>query len=149
MDIQDFTDLSVALTGVTENELPAKLKQRVANGQEQEVRQIYLDRIQLSYAKEMEALADAWQAAKATSDPVAELSKRFSQPDAQNLRTAAREVIKIWYLTIIDDPQDPTRKKQLGGDVGQFQLGIVWNLIKAHAPAYSFQPHGYWSAKPE
>ncbi len=148
MDTQDFTDLSVALTGVSEDQLPAKLKRRVADGREQEIRQIYLERLQASYAAEMEALSNVWQAAKATPDPVAELGKRFSQPDAQNLRTAAREVIKIWYLTIIDDPQDPARKKQLAGDLGQYQLGVVWNLINAHAPAYSFRRNGYWSAKP-
>jgi hypothetical protein len=147
MDSQDFTDLSVALTGVSEDQLPAKLKRRVADGQEKEIRQIYLDRLQASYAAGMEALSTAWQAAKAASDPVAELDTRLRQPDAQVLRQTARQVIKIWYLTIIDDPNNP--KNQLPGDLGQYQLGIAWNLISAHAPAYSFEPHGYWSAKPQ
>ena len=60
MDTQDFTDLSVALTGVSEDQLPAKLKRRVADGREQEIRQIYLERLQASYAAEMEALSNVW-----------------------------------------------------------------------------------------
>src|SRR5207249_10377098 len=120
---------------------------RCDDAHEKEIRQIYLDRLQVSYAAGMDELSAAWQAAKATPDPIAELGARLTQADAHVLRQTARQVIKIWYLTIIDDPSNP--KAQLPGDLGQYQLGVVWNLISAHAPAYSFQPHGYWAAKPQ
>jgi len=147
MTLEDFIELSAVLTGVSATELPAGEKQRTADGRETTLGQIYLDRLQASYPTKLDALATAWQAAKAAPDPLAELQDQLASPEAADSRKAARQVVKIWYLTIIDDPQDA--KKQLSGDLGQYQHGIVWKLIKAHAPAYSFQQYGYWASKPD
>src|SRR5215211_8840895 len=144
---ENFIELSAMLSGVSATDLPAGEKQRTADGDETTLGQIYLDRLQASYPAGLDALAAAWQAAKATPDPVAHLQDQLTLPEAADLRNAARQIVKIWYLTIIDDPQDA--KKQLSGDLGQYQHGIVWKLIKAHAPAYSFQQYGYWASKPD
>jgi hypothetical protein len=54
-------------------------------------------------------------------------------PKAQRLRLAARQVVKIWYLSMIDDPRtvlDPKKKgrssKNLGGDLGQYANGAFY-----------------------
>jgi hypothetical protein len=143
---ENFIELSAVLSGVSATELPAGEKQRTADGDDTTLGQIYLDRLQTSYADELDALAAAWEAAKAAPDPMAHLQDQLTRPEAAELRKAARQIVKIWYLTIIDDPQDA--KKQLSGDLGQYQHGIVWRLIRAHAPAYSYQQYGYWASKP-
>ena len=144
---ENFIELSAMLSGVSATELPAGEKQRTADGDEATLGQIYLDRLQASYPAGLDALAAAWEAAKAAPDPMAHLRDQLTRPEAADLRKAARQIVKIWYLTIIDDPQDA--KKQLSGDLGQYQHGIVWRLIRAHAPAYSFQQYGYWASNPE
>ena len=157
MTLENFIELSAVLTGVSATELPAGEKQRTANGRETTLSQIYLDRLQAeyppsraSYRSALENLATAWQAAKDAPNPVVDLQDRLArpEPEAADLRNVARQIVKIWYLTIIDNPDLQATEKQLSGDLGQFQHGIVWKLIRAHAPAYSYQQYGYWASKP-
>ena len=79
---------------------------------------------------------------------MADLQDQLARPEAADLRKVARQIVKIWYLTIIDNPDPQATEKQLSGDLGQYQHGIVWKLIRAHAPAYSYQQYGYWASKP-
>jgi hypothetical protein len=149
MNLDEFIELSAVLTGVSTKELPADAKQQTTDGQPTTLGKIHLDRLRASYPAELGALATAWQEAKATADQQAELRKRLARPEAADLRKAARQVIKIWYLTVIDDPRDATRKNQLGGDLEQYQRGTVWSLIKAQVQGYSNRQHGYWVSKPQ
>jgi hypothetical protein len=70
------------------------------------------------------------------------------------MRVAARQIIKIWYLSTIDDPRTGLDAKgrskgQLGGDLGQYQQSAIWPLIGAPVAGYSNFPHGYWQHQPK
>lgn len=137
MNLDEFLEVSTVLTGVSEQALPADARQQTPDGRSTTLGTIYLDRLQASYPAELGTLATAWREVKATADPAAALGARLARPEAADLRKAARQVVKIWYITVIDDPQDTTRRNQLGGDLGQYQHGIVWHLIKAQVQGYS------------
>jgi hypothetical protein len=103
-------------------------------------------------------LLAAWRSVQDKPDPETALSEKLAVADTagQRLRVAARQVIKIWYLSTIDDPRialDPKQKgkssTQIGGDLGQYQLSAIWSLIGAPVPGYSNFPHGYWQDKPK
>jgi hypothetical protein len=148
MNLDEFLEVSAVLTGVRAPELPADVRQQTLDGQPTTLGTIYLDRLQASYPAELGILATAWREVQATADPAAALGARLARPEAAELRKAARQVVKIWYITVIDDPQDATRRNQRGGDLGQYQHGIVWPLIKAQVQGYSNRQHGYWVSKP-
>lgn len=154
MTFDEFIDLSEVLTGISKDSLRARPKQKTVAGEELELGEVYLNRVEVSFAAELSALATAWQEAKAAADPLAELRSRLTHPDAKNLRLAARQVIRIWYLSIIDATvagnlaKAPKDRAQDGGDLGQYQQSVVWDVVKAHVPAYSNRQYGHWAAKP-
>ena len=152
-DHEAFIRLSLTLTGMTEKELPATIEQRDIEGVRVKLYEIYMERLRAAYPGEFADLLTAWRAVQDKPDPEAALSERLAKPENTKLRVAARQVIKIWHLSTIDDPRtalDPKGKStaQIGGDLGQYQLSTIWKLIGAPVPGYSNFPHGYWVNKP-
>ena len=157
-DHEAFVRLSCTLTGMTESELPAMVEQKNATGTSVKLYELYLERLRAAYPAELDELLAMWRSVQDKPDPETALSEKLAGVDAagQRLRVAARQVIKIWYLSTIDDPRialDPKQKGknsgQLGGDLGQYQLSAIWSLIGAPVPGYSNFPHGYWKDKPK
>ena len=66
--------------------------------------------------------------------------------DSQLLHVA-KQVVRIWYISQFRESSDPS----IGTEIyaGHWREGILWDIIKAHAPAYSDKPHGYWADPPE
>jgi hypothetical protein len=164
MSLDDFLKLSAALTGVSEEALKSLPVQKTAEGKNVALGQVYLNRLtaaypkkdgtQASFAAEFAALEKAWQEVQGSADPEAELAKRLAVQEAKDLRLAARQVIKVWYLSIFDHPDPDNLKRdknrdQLGGDLGQYQQSVVWQLVGAYVPGYSKGQYGYWVSKPE
>jgi hypothetical protein len=152
-----FVRLSSVLTGLKDNELPAMADQQDTAGTRKPLYTVYAERVQAAYPAEFAELMSVWRMVQDLPDPEAALSERLSQPGAaaQRLRLAARQVVKIWYLSTIDDPRralDPEKKgrsdAQLGGDIGQYQQSAIWKLLGAPVPGYSNSPHGYWAKPP-
>jgi hypothetical protein len=155
-DLDKFVSLSAALTGLANTELPAAVEQQDSTGATVPLSQIYLDRLHKAFPAELGELIAAWIGVQNDPDPTKQLGAKLAGGDeaARRLRVAARQVIKIWYLSTIDNPAkplDPTGKNsgQLGGDLGQFQCSAVWKLIGAPVTGYSNFPHGYWAQRPE
>ena len=152
-DHEAFIRLSLTLTGMTEKELPAMVEQRDLEGVRVKLYEIYLERLRAAYPAEFGELLTAWRAVQDKPDPEAALAERLAVPTNTRLRVAARQVVKIWYLSTIDDPRAALDAKgistgQLGGDLGQYQLSAIWKLIGAPTTGYSNFPHGYWANKP-
>jgi len=156
-DQEAFVRLSCTLTGLTDSELPVMVEQQDPTGVPVKLYEFYFERLRASYPAEFGALLAAWASVQGDPDPAAQLADKLAQADpaGQRLRVAARQVIKIWLLTTIDDPRVPLNPQlrgrnsgQLGGDLGQFQHAAIWKLIGAPAPGYSNFPHGYWVEKP-
>jgi len=156
-DHESFVRLSLVLTGLAESEPPAAVEQSNAAGVLVKLYEIYYDRLQSAYPVEFRELLGAWRAVENAADPEAALSQRLTVvgAGAERLRVAARQIVKIWYLSTIDDPRvplDPKRKGknsgQVGGDLGQYAHSAIWSLIGAPVPGYSNFPHGYWVERP-
>jgi len=154
-DQEAFVRLSSVLTGLADCELPVA-DQQDATGATVKLSDVYMQRLRAAYPIEFDELLAAWLSVQLDPDPQARLSEKLSGTDAAGLRlrVAARQVIKIWYLSMIDDPStqlapDGKSTAQLGGDLGQFQNGAIWKLIGAPVQGYSNFPHGYWQEKPK
>lgn len=156
-DHQLFVSLSCALTGMAEEELPVTAMEQDAVGMAVKLYELYFERLRAAYPAELSELMTLWRSIQKDADPEASLQQRLvaAGTPGERLRMAARQIIKIWMLSTIDDPRvplDPKKKgksgKQLGGDVGQYQLAAVYKLIGAPAPGYSDFQHGYWAEKP-
>jgi hypothetical protein len=156
-DYESFLRLSYTLTGMSESELPAMAEQQDVTGARVRLYELCSERLRSAYPAEFGELLAVWRRIQDLPNAEAALSERLGAPGAaaQRLRLAARQVIKIWYLSTIDDPKrplDPQKKGksdgQLGGDLGQYQHSAIWKLIGAPVPGYSNAPHGYWSHKP-
>jgi len=154
-DLEAFVRLSTTLTGLRDTELPAAVELRDATGAPVRLADVYLQRLRAAFPVEFEELLATWRGVQLDPDATARLSERLAATDAAGLRLriAARQVIKIWFLSTIDDPgtglsKDGSSVAQFGGDLGQFQRGAIWKLIGAPVQGYSNFPHGYWAEKP-
>jgi hypothetical protein len=154
-DHEAFIRLSLTLTGLTEKELPAMIEQRDIEGARVKLYEIYYERLRAAYPAEFAELLAAWRGVQDKPDAEAALSEILARASSAKLRTAARQVIKIWYLSTMDDPRTALDTKkggrsdaQIGGDLGQFQHSVIWKLIGAPPTGYSNGTHGYWANKP-
>lgn len=159
-DQEAFVRLSCTLTGLSETEIPAKVDQRDVTGATVQLAGLYLQRLRAAYPAEFGELLSLWRGIQLDPNSANRLSESLANEDESGLRLriAARQVIKIWYLSTIDDPWSPLSKekgkegtstKQLGGDLGQFENSAVWKLIGAPVQGYSTLSHGYWVNKPD
>jgi len=155
-DQEVFIRVSCILTGLTDTEIPAGVDQQDATGAPVKLSDLYLQRLRTAYPVEVGDLLAAWRSVQLDPNPQAKLVEKLSTTDSAGLRLriAARQVIKIWYLSTIDDPWSPLGKDgksatQLGGDLGQFQNSAIWKLIGAPVQGYSNFPHGYWAERPK
>ena len=150
-ELEAFVSLSSTLTGVPASDLPAMVEVQDFAGSTITLREAYLVRLHTAIRSELNELLAAWQSIRQTTNPEASLAEKLKEPGAGRLRAAARQVIKIWYLSTIDKgppKSDGTNNGQLGGDLGQYQYSVFPELIGAPVQGYSNKPHGYWSLKP-
>jgi hypothetical protein len=156
-DHEAFIRLSFTLTGLSETELPVMVEQQDAAGVRVKLYEIYFERLRLAYPTEFRELLTTWRTVEDKPDPELAISQKLTAagPAAERLRIAGRQVVKIWYLSTIDDPRiplDPKKKGknagQVGGDLGQYENSAIWKLIGAPVPGYSNFSHGYWVDKP-
>jgi len=154
-DYEAFVRLSCVLTGMSEKELPTNTEQQDEEGTRLKLYEIYFQRIRAAYPAELRELLSVWKTVQNAPNPQTALAQKLSVTGmpAQRLRVAARQIVKIWYLSTIDDPRTALDAKgksssQIGGDIGQYQLSAIWGLIGAPVPGYSNFNHGYWAEKP-
>ena len=156
-DHEAFVRLSSLLTGIRESELPVLTDQRDALGTPLKLYELYLERLRAAYPTEFAELLAAWANVQGVANPEAALTAKLTEATnaALRLRVAARQIVKIWYLSTIDDPRaplDPKKKGRnngnLGGDLGQYASGAIYSLIGAPVPGYSNFQHGYWKGPP-
>ena|SRR5712691_7732409 len=68
------------------------------------------------------------------------------------LRPPAQQLIYLWYVSAFFalDPTDPTKSKGTWqyGPPQHYEQGLVWSIIRAHAPMTFGGKVGYWTEKP-
>jgi Membrane bound FAD containing D-sorbitol dehydrogenase len=126
---KDFLALSLVLTG--EDSLDPTLSTA------------YLDRLNQAYTDDLSALITAFNNLNSAADVTTELDSLLDRE--QNLANTARQIIKVWYSGqfnesdgTINGPKTPE----------QYQSGLLWKIIKAHAPGYTNGTYGYWETAP-
>jgi D-sorbitol dehydrogenase-like protein len=66
------------------------------------------------------------------------------------LRGGAEQVIYLWYVSAFFLPRqdDPTKTVWVYGSPEQYERGLLWSVIRAHAPMTPGGPYGYWADAP-
>src|SRR5439155_21365501 len=68
------------------------------------------------------------------------------------LGPAAQQIIYLWYISafFVVDPADPAKLKGQWqyGPPHHYPKGLVWSVIKAHAPMAPGGDVGYWANPP-
>ena|SRR5713226_9867744 len=102
----------------------------------------YLDRLKAQYAGPMTDLLDAFGRVATDRYTVFEVKRQvIGNP---NLKPLAQQVITIWYTSEFAGPDG----KVHAGTQDQYYGGLLWRVIRAHAPTDSTQPYGYWEQQP-
>jgi len=98
-------------------------------------------------------------AAGAPPDPdkIAERIMNNQEADADDIRAAAEQVIYLWYVSAFflpqlkDDPLHPGQSIRTGppiwiyGSTEQYEQGLLWKVVKAHAPMMPGGKYKYWA----
>jgi Membrane bound FAD containing D-sorbitol dehydrogenase len=125
----DFLALSLVLTG--EDSLEPTLSAA------------YFDRLQQVDADGLNALITAFNDLTSAADVTIELDSLLDQE--QNLANTARQIIKIWYSGQFNEPDGTVNGPKTPE---QYRSGLLWKIIKAHAPGYTNGTYGYWETAP-
>jgi hypothetical protein len=125
----DFLTLSLILTG--EDSLDPTLSTA------------YLDRLNQVYSDDLSALITAFNNLNSAADLTTELDSLLDRE--QNLANTARQIIKIWYSGQFNEPDGTINGPKTPE---QYRSGLLWKIIKAHAPGYTNGTYGYWETAP-
>jgi hypothetical protein len=134
-----FLQLSQLLTGVD------KLDRNIAREYYHEYLQqkfgIYLDELIGIYQRAVAAQQKPLNQKKVIDEVVARIK------NDQQVLHVAKQVVRVWYISQFKESSDPSINTEIYA--GHWREGILWDVIKAHPPAYSDKPHGYWAHPPE
>ena len=127
-----FLELSKLLTGIKE------LDEDLAN-------EYYHQYLQQKFGIDLDELMGIYRKVAAEPRPIEALVERIK--DNSQLLHVAKQIVRIWYISQFKESFDPAVETQIYA--GHWKNGLLWDIIKAHPPAYSDQPHGYWADPPE
>jgi len=124
-----FVRLSCAITGESklDDALAAQFKQRIHD----------------YYADDLADLLTAFDALGPPNNPEQALMTALG--DDPKRHAVAREIARLWFTGQFQTPYegvDPPRTP------AQWEAGLLWRVIRSHAPAFSRDPYGVWAAKP-
>lgn len=77
-----------------------------------------------------------------------DIHRRFMQDPT--LRGGAEQLIYLWYVSafFLPRPDDPTKNLWVYGSSEHYERGLLWSVIRAHAPMTPGGPYGYWADAP-
>ena len=148
VQVTDFISVSEALTG------QRPLRRRLAAQ--------YLERFARmpDYYPKLKRLLEVhkqYAAGGGTPDDIAEQIMANKESDADDIRAAAEQVIYLWYVSAFFLPalkEQPPHSGQLArtgpqiwiyGKSEQYEQGLLWKVVKAHAPMMPGGRPGYWA----
>jgi hypothetical protein len=151
--LETFTALSVALTGVS------PLDRHLAN----QYMERYATHPQLS--KNLDALVKAYRSISAGQTPTEnDIKQGIMTASDSVVRAGAKQLIYLWYTSAFfipldpgldpnrpplqDDPADTRKRAWVYGTPEQYERGLMWKVISAHAPMTPGGPRRYWANPP-
>ena len=151
--LETFIAVSGALTGV------APLDRHLAN----QYMERYATHPQLS--KNLDILTKAYRNIAASKKPDEnDIKQNIVMSSDGAVRAAAKQLIYLWYTSAFfipldpgsdpsrpplkDDPADTRKKVWVYGTPEQYERGLMWKVISAHAPMTPGGPRHYWESVP-
>ena len=147
-DVQDFADMSAALTGFLSSVLKPKLDPVGL------ARTYYEFALAQVGAPSMSALLDAFRAIQ-TEPPqtIADTLLETSSPTPSNQALIAQSILAMWYLGAWYVPGvqggggfPPTPLQIVSSEA--YTNGLVWKVMQSHPMGFSPFAFGYWSQAP-
>lgn len=127
----DFTEMSRVLTG------ESVLDSRLAQNYEVRLRSYFgdvVDQLVGEFAKQLQSQpGDKEQALRAALGEVADF------------HALAREIIRLWYTGQFQTPFEDIEPPR---EVEDYSAGLLWRVIKAHAPGFTNAGYGAWETLP-
>src|SRR6266487_2313400 len=115
---------------------------QVVTGEEsldRDVSDAYFKRIRSAYPDVLPALLTTFRDLAGTPDLGDALMTGLEQH--QDQAEVARQVVSVWFTSQFTKPDKSTDPP---GDVNQYRSALLWEVIRAHPPAVSAGPYGYW-----
>jgi len=128
IDIDRFVQLSKVLTG--------------APGLDPATAESYLGRLRAEYPGPVTDVLAAFAAIEKDEHLVYEVKRRIVEDKA--LGSLAQKIIAIWYTSEFVGADN----KPKTGTQAQFYSGLLWQVIRAHAPTNSKLNYGDWRNPP-
>jgi hypothetical protein len=153
--LDSFVQVSESLTGV------APLDRHLAN----QYMERYATNRQLS--TNLDLLVQAYRKLSSTPRPSeADVKQQILLSQDPKVRAAAQQLIYLWYVSAFyipkpdanvgapppppleDDPSDTRKRIWMYGTPEQYGRGLLWSVIRAHAPMTSGGAPGHWASVP-
>lgn len=153
--LESFVALSEGLTGV------APLDKHLAN----EYMERYATNRQLT--TNLDLMIQAYRKISGAPKPSeAQVKEQILLSSDAKIRAAAQQLIYIWYISAFyipfpdpnasaplpppleDNPSDTRKRVWVYGTPEQYGRGLLWSVIRAHAPMTSGGAPGNWAAAP-
>jgi len=151
--LETFIAVSGAVTGV------APLERHLAN----QYMERYATHPQLS--KNLDVLVKAYRSFYAGKKPTdSDIKRDIMMSSDSTLRAGAKQLIYLWYTSAFfipldpgsdpgrpplkDDPADTRKRAWVYGTPEQYERGLIWKVISAHAPMTRGGPRHYWAQVP-
>ena len=151
--LETFIALSGALTGV------APLDRHLAN----QYMERYATHPQLS--KNLDILVKAYRSMSGGTTPSeGDIKQNILASSDGAVRAGAKQLIYLWYTSAFfipldpgsdpnrpplqDDPSDTRKRAWVYGTPEQYERGLMWKVISAHAPMTPGGPRHYWANAP-
>jgi hypothetical protein len=151
--LETFIAMSGALTGV------APLDRHLANQ--------YMERYALhpQLSKNLDILVKAYRGIATDKKPdEGDIKKSIMMSADGAVRAGAKQLIYVWYTSAFfipldpgsdpnrpplqDDPADTRKRAWVYGTPEQYERGLIWKVISAHAPMTPGGPRHYWAGVP-
>jgi len=135
--LTDFIALSEAITGFStlDRSLAADYLRRFASH----------PRTSLVLPAMIRAFQDIAPHQQPISDHV--LRAKLLKDDA--LKFGTQQLVYLWYLSALAIPNEKGELVWIYDEVEQFENGLLWKSVHAHAPMVTGGPHKYWKNKPQ
>jgi hypothetical protein len=131
IDIDRFVQLSKVLTG--------------ASDLDSAMAEVYLGRLRAEYPAPVADVLKTFEAIENEEHRVFEVKRRIVEDKGPgNLGSIAQKIIFVWYTSEFVGADG----KPKTGTQEQFYRGLLWNVIRAHAPTNSKLKYGEWKTPP-
>ncbi|MEO8379834.1 MAG: sorbitol dehydrogenase [Acidobacteriota bacterium] len=142
--IQDFADMSAALTGFQSSFLRPFIDPVNLSGT------FYSFASSQAGQSMMDALLEAFRAIQSESaQTIADTLLEVSSDKPSNQALLCRAIVAMWYLGSWYPPPFQTDGLQQVISAQAYTMSLAWNVAQAHPMGYSVFQFGYWSEAPK